>query len=78
LQARAGNERADDNRKVPDQSDRIQSQLIDTLAGLITLTVLSVIFDHFGWLGLSEHPAGIGRVIGCALMVIGIGLVSWF
>jgi bacterial/archaeal transporter family-2 protein len=41
-------------------------------------TVLSVIFDHFGWLGLSEHPAGIGRVIGCALMVIGIGLVSWF
>ena len=41
-------------------------------------TVLSVIFDHFGWLGLSQHPAGIGRVLGCALMVIGIGLVSLF
>jgi bacterial/archaeal transporter family-2 protein len=39
-------------------------------------TVLSVIFDHFGWLGLSQHPAGVGRVLGCALMVIGIGLVS--
>ena len=39
-------------------------------------TVLSVIFDHFAWLGLSQHPAGIGRVLGCALMVIGIGLVS--
>jgi bacterial/archaeal transporter family-2 protein len=41
-------------------------------------TVLSVIFDHFGWLGLSQHSAGIGRVLGCALMVIGIGLVSLF
>jgi transporter family-2 protein len=41
-------------------------------------TVLSVVFDHFGWLGLPEHPAGIGRVLGCALMVIGIGLVSLF
>ena len=39
-------------------------------------TVLSVIFDHFGWLGLSQHSAGIGRVFGCALLVIGIGLVS--
>ena len=41
-------------------------------------TVLSVIFDHFGWLGLSQRPAGVGRVLGCALMVIGIGLVSLF
>ena len=41
-------------------------------------TVLSVVFDHFGWLGLSQHPAGIARVLGCALMVIGVGLVSLF
>src|SRR5918912_1462683 len=41
-------------------------------------TVLSVVLDHFGWLGLAEHPAGIGRVLGCALMVIGIGLVSLY
>src|SRR5438105_3228783 len=41
-------------------------------------TVLSVIFDHFGWLGLSQHSACVGRVLGCALMVIGIGLVSLF
>ncbi|MBV9815015.1 MAG: DMT family transporter [Alphaproteobacteria bacterium] len=39
---------------------------------------LSVIFDHFAWLGLSQHPAGIGRVLGRALMVIGIGFVSLF
>jgi transporter family-2 protein len=41
-------------------------------------SVLSVLFDHFGWLGFPEHPAGIGRVVGCALMVIGISLVSLF
>jgi transporter family-2 protein len=41
-------------------------------------SVMSVAFDHFGWLGLTQHPAGIGRVLGCALMVIGIGLVSIF
>jgi transporter family-2 protein len=41
-------------------------------------TVLSVIFDHFGWLGLSQHSAGIGGVLGCALMAIRLGLVSLF
>jgi transporter family-2 protein len=41
-------------------------------------SVMSVAFDHFGWLGLSQHPASIGRVAGCALMVLGIGLVSAF
>src|SRR5689334_10615816 len=35
-------------------------------------SVMSVIFDHFGWLGFAEHPAGIARVLGCALMVVGI------
>ena len=41
-------------------------------------SVMSVIFDHFGWLGFAEHPASIGRVLGCALMVVGIGLISLF
>jgi transporter family-2 protein len=39
---------------------------------------MSVIFDHFGWLGFTEHPAGIARVLGCVLMVIGIALISIF
>jgi bacterial/archaeal transporter family-2 protein len=39
---------------------------------------MPVVFNHFGWLGFAEHPAGIGRVLGCTLMVIGIGLVSLF
>jgi transporter family-2 protein len=37
-----------------------------------------VIADHFGWLGFDQHPAGLGRIAGCALMVIGIALVSLF
>jgi transporter family-2 protein len=41
-------------------------------------TVLSVLFDHFGWMGFDEHPAGIGRIAGCILMILGIGLVSFF
>jgi bacterial/archaeal transporter family-2 protein len=41
-------------------------------------SVMSVIFDHFGWLGFAEHPASIARVLGCALMVIGIALISIF
>ena len=40
--------------------------------------VASVIVDHFGWLGFTQHPAGLGRVLGCALMVGGIALVSLF
>jgi transporter family-2 protein len=41
-------------------------------------SVASVIADHFGWLGFDQHTAGLGRVAGCALMVIGIALVSLF
>lgn len=39
-------------------------------------SVSSVVADHFGWLGFDQHRAGIGRIVGCALMVIGIALVS--
>ena len=41
-------------------------------------SVASVIADHFGWLGFDQHAAGLGRIAGCALMVIGIALVSLF
>jgi len=41
-------------------------------------SVASVIADHFGLLGFDQHPAGLGRIAGCALMVIGIALVSLF
>ena len=41
-------------------------------------TIVSVLFDHFGWMGFDEHPAGIGRIAGCILMILGISLVSLF
>jgi hypothetical protein len=37
-------------------------------------SVMSVVFDHF-WLSFAEHPAGVGRILRCALTVIGIDLV---
>lgn len=41
-------------------------------------TAGSVLLDHFGLLGFDPHPAGLGRVIGAALMVIGVALVARF
>ena len=38
----------------------------------------SVVADHFAWLGFDEHAAGLGRILGSAMMVAGIALVSIF
>ena len=38
--------------------------------------VCSVILDHFGWLSFEVHTAGIGRIAGCALMIIGLILIA--
>jgi bacterial/archaeal transporter family-2 protein len=48
--------------------------------GAATLTALavtgqlvcSVMLDHFGWVGFHEHAAGLGRIVGCLLMVAGV------
>jgi hypothetical protein len=46
---------------------------------LTSAAVISVLVDHFGGLGFSEHPAAeIGLILGRALMVISIGPVSLF
>ncbi len=53
-------------------------------AGLFTgLTVTaavmaSIALDHFGLVGFPVHAAGIGRLLGAALMVTGIILVAVF
>ena len=53
-------------------------------AGLFTgLTVTaaliaSVALDHWGLVGFEQHTAGVGRLIGAALMVVGIVLVAAF
>ncbi len=40
--------------------------------------VFSVMVDHFGWFGFEQHSANWERVLGCALLVGGVALVSKF
>jgi transporter family-2 protein len=40
--------------------------------------VASVAFDHFGALGLSEHPLDIPRLIGAVLLVAGVVLIRFY
>jgi bacterial/archaeal transporter family-2 protein len=40
--------------------------------------VVSVLLDHFGWMGFKTHPASPVRLGGCVLMVVGLWLVSKF
>lgn len=49
-------------------------------ATLISLIVFgqmltSVIFDHYGLLGVPEHPLTVSRMLGAALLVVGVVLV---
>ena len=40
--------------------------------------VASVLLDNFGWLGFVQHSAGVWRVIGAGLMIVGVTLVARF
>ncbi len=40
--------------------------------------VTAVVLDHFGALGLPQHPASPGRIAGAVLMAAGIALVARF
>jgi transporter family-2 protein len=40
--------------------------------------ICSVVLDHFGWVGFTEHAAGLGRIVGCLLMVAGFFLIARF
>jgi bacterial/archaeal transporter family-2 protein len=45
----------------------------------VTCTLLcAVALDHLGWIGFEVHPVNFGRVVGCALLVTGVFLVSKF
>ena len=35
----------------------------------------SVAFDHFGWLGLAQRPIDTARLIGVALLIVGVVLI---
>lgn len=50
-------------------------------ATLLALTVLgqlaaSLLVDHYGWLGFPQHSVNLPRVLGCALLLAGVWLVS--
>ncbi len=47
----------------------------------ITVTaclIASIAVDHFGLLGFQQHAAGVGRVLGAALMIAGVALIARF
>ena len=47
------------------------------LALLVTGQMLgSITFDHFGWLGLTQHPVDAPRLIGVALLIGGVVLIQ--
>ena len=49
--------------------------------GAVTLSVsilTAVALDHFGLVGFKQHPLGVGRAIGCALMIAGAALIAKF
>ncbi|MDP4002472.1 DMT family transporter [Methylobacterium sp. NEAU K] len=46
------------------------------LALLVTGQMLaSVIFDHFGWIGLAQRPIDVSRALGVALLIGGVILI---
>ena len=49
---------------------------IVTSLSVTSSLLVSVLLDHFGLLGLKQHPASLGRVVGCALLVAGVWLVG--
>jgi transporter family-2 protein len=40
--------------------------------------LMSVMIDKFGWFGMEVHALSPGRMAGCALLVIGVVLISKF
>ena len=49
------------------------------MALLVTAeVVMSMVLDHFGWMGFEVHRAGIVRLTGSALMIAGVALIAAF
>ncbi len=46
------------------------------IASIVTGQMLtSIALDHFGWVGFAQHPASLPRLVGGALIVIGVVLI---
>jgi transporter family-2 protein len=56
-------------------ADRIGSGLFTGL-NVTAAVITSVLLDHFALAGFKQHPAHLGRVIGCSLMIGGLFLIA--
>jgi len=36
----------------------------------------SLVVDHYGWVGFAAHPATAVRIVGAALIIVGVVLVQ--
>lgn len=50
----------------------IANMLVAAMAGQM---VISMLIDHFGWLGVPVHSLGISRILGGVLLLLGVVLV---
>ena len=49
---------------------------IFTSLSVTSALLMSVLLDQFGLFGMRQHPASMGRLLGCVLLVAGVWLVS--
>jgi transporter family-2 protein len=40
--------------------------------------LMSLLIDHFGWVGFAVHPVNIWRVVGVIFLIIGVALIRQF
>jgi bacterial/archaeal transporter family-2 protein len=54
-----------------------------SIAILVSLIItgqmlVSLLVDHFGWLGFEVHPVNIWRLVGAIFLIIGVALIRQF
>ena len=54
-----------------------------SIAVLVSLIItgqmlISLLLDHFGWLGFEVHPVNIWRILGAIFLIIGVALIRQF
>lgn len=58
-------------------AERLGSGLFAGLS-VTAAIITSVLLDHFALVGFKQHPAHVGRIMGCSLMIAGLTLVAKF
>lgn len=58
-------------------ADKLGAAIFTGLSVTAAITT-SVLLDHFGLVGFKQHAAGLWRILGCLMMIGGLGLVSLF